>query len=371
MNARDLAPTVDIALRDPADVMRLEVMGCAFPHRLSFMRILLRRLKREKWQFTRTLWQLDDDGFGVAVLTATGPHRSYSLVAFSHYLDPAMRSDRVIATKWDATFTLYDGVPGADDIERLRNNVPKQEAGRVTSREITVSRINRSVRLFDHVAEQLAQGQQPDVKLIDNVGYLVRTTAVYGSGKLGAADFESLHNRPEFAAPFQAEMLTVYLIREFVTDMVEHIALRRSPSTAVKLQTNIRRKFGIGNSTGLGMAPYLINHPLILNQWTTVKETALARVRSLTKVSVDEIRKLETLLARAMLMLNSWRTTDERQTQRITQLSSELQLAIEAFKKFNFDVSYPWEAFYWSISDQRSIECRELMVSPRPTLMSA
>lgn len=363
MNVRELAPASDLVLRDPADVMRLQVMGCAFPHRLSFMRILLRRLKREKWQITRNLWQLDEDGFGVAVLTAKGPQRSYSLVAFSHYLDPAMRSDRVIATQWDATFTLYDGVPSNEDIERLRNNIPKQEAGRVTTRELTVSRVNRSVRLFDHVVERLANGQQPDVWLIEEVGYLMRTTAVYGSGKLGAADFESLHNRPEFTAPFQAEMLTVYLIREFVTDLVEHIAIRKSPSTVVKLEKHIRRKLGIGNSTGLGMAPFLINHPLILNQWVTVKESALARLRSLATVSDEELQQFENLLARAMLMLNTWHTTDPDQTKRIAELSSEFHLAIATFKNFGSVGTYPWDAFYQKINEERSIECRELIVS--------
>ena len=29
------------------------------------------------------------------------------------------RSDRVIATKWDAAFTLFDGTPSKKDIERL------------------------------------------------------------------------------------------------------------------------------------------------------------------------------------------------------------------------------------------------------------
>ena len=33
---------------------------------------------------------------------------------------------------------------------------------------------------------------------------------------------------------------------------------------------------GVGNSTGLGMAPFLINHPQLLNNWINAKETALA-----------------------------------------------------------------------------------------------
>ncbi len=39
---------------------------------------------------------------------------------------------------------------------------------------------------------------------------------------------------------------------------------------------NIQRYLGIGNSTGLGMAPFLINHPQLIDQWITSRETALA-----------------------------------------------------------------------------------------------
>ncbi len=45
-------------------------------------------------------------------------------MAFAHDLPEEMRSDRVIATAWDATFTLFDGNPSAADIERLERNVP-------------------------------------------------------------------------------------------------------------------------------------------------------------------------------------------------------------------------------------------------------
>ena len=96
--------------RSPETVMRLKRMGSFHQTRLSFMRTLLRRLKKEKWIFSRPHWELDENGYGFAVYTVTGPKRSYSLVAFSHHLPDDQRSDRVIATAWDATFTLYDGI---------------------------------------------------------------------------------------------------------------------------------------------------------------------------------------------------------------------------------------------------------------------
>ena len=184
-------------LRSPDEVMRLSRMGAFHQHRLSFMRVLLRRLRGEGWQFDRPVFALDPAGVGRAVYSARGPERTYSLVAFAHDLPDDQRSDRVIATAWDTTFTLFDGVPSAADLDRLAANVPLQEAGRLEETELSLSRANRSVRLFEHVVDRLAAGTQPDPSRIDAVGYLMRTTAVYGSGKFGAADRQRIADRPE------------------------------------------------------------------------------------------------------------------------------------------------------------------------------
>jgi hypothetical protein len=41
----------------------------------------------------------------------------------------------------------------------------------------------------------LAKGIQPDQDLLSSVGYLMRTTAVYGSGKFGCADRAKIADR--------------------------------------------------------------------------------------------------------------------------------------------------------------------------------
>jgi hypothetical protein len=172
-----------VALRDPGVVMRLSRMGSFHPTRLSFLRALLRRLRRDNWQFDRPIWRVDERGEGVAVYRARGSGRSYSLVAFPHDLDPAKRSDRVIAEEWDATFVLCDGEVDQADLARLAVNVPRQEAGRCSARELVLSRANKSVRLFEEVVDRLAAGRQPNPGELDAVGYLMRTTAVYANGK--------------------------------------------------------------------------------------------------------------------------------------------------------------------------------------------
>lgn len=343
--------------------MRLARLGSFHQCRLSFMRTLLRRMKREGWTFDRPVWDIDDRGVGVALYCARGPERTYSLVCFAHDLPADQRSDRVIAHAWDSTFTLFDGVPTSDDIERLSWNVPKQEAGRITNREISLSRANRSVRLFEHVVSRLAAGEQPDAEQIESVGYLMRTTAVYGSGKFGAADREAICDRPEFSGPFQAEMLSVFLTRAYTLDLVEHMARARSPETAVAIDPALRRRFGVGNSTGLGMAPFLLNHPSLIHNWIGARETALARVRALPSAADDETAAFRTMLARARLNAEEWRSEHSIQMQKLVMLKADLAHLEEYVETGALDETTPWDGLYNWAERNLSMEGQEQLVS--------
>ena len=355
--------TQTIAPRDPNTVMTLARMGCFHQSRLSFMRVLLRRLRAERWTFTRPVFEIDGKGVGHAVYTAHGPDHSYSLVAFANDLPPEKRSDRVIATEWDATFTLFDGVPSQADIDRLRANIPLQEAGRVTDTSLSVSRANRSVRLWDHVVEALAAGSQPDGARVADVGYLMRTTAVYGSGKLGAADREKTADRPEFQAPFQIEMLSVFLTRAFVMDLVEHMARMRAPQTAVPLAPALRRRFGIGNSTGLGMAPYLINHPALLNNWIAAREQALARVRSLQTALPGTVDALRDYARRAQINAQQWQSDHPIQQAKLADLRRDMDALCTHLADTDLTGAQPWNALWEWGEANLSLEGQEQLVS--------
>ncbi len=349
--------------RPPEAVMKLARMGSFHQTRLSFMRTLLRRLKKEQWQFKRIVWEISDEGFGRAVYTVTGPVRSYSLVAFSHYLADEMRSDRVIATAWDASFALFDGIPTTADLDRLEQNVPKQEAGRISDSELSLSRANRSVRLWQHVVERLAAGQQPDREQVEAVGYLVRTTAVYGSGKFGAADRLTICDRPELNGPFQAEMLSVWLTRAFSIDLVEHIAKAASGDNAVVLDPDLRRRIGVGNSTGLGMAPFLINHPALLNNWMQAREEAIARVRSLAEASKMAIDVFKQHFEAAKFNVSQWHSEHPIQIEKLKLLKADLKLMATYMNKELLNDKRPWDRFYCWAENNLSLEGQELLVS--------
>ncbi|WP_319545333.1 hypothetical protein [Ruegeria conchae] len=353
----------NIERRDPATVMRLSRLGSLHQCRLSFMRQLTRRMAAEQWVFSRPVFDIDDNGVGHAVYSAQGPDRTYSLVAFAHDLPPEQRSDRVIAEAWDATFTLFDGVPTKDDIQRLSRNVPLQEAGRVSENELSLSRANRSVRLWAHVVDQLAAGQQPDLAQIYKVGYLMRTTAVYGSGKFGAADREKIADRPEVSGPFQAEMLSVYLTRIFVRDLVQHMANAKGGTQTAQLAPDIARWLGIGNSTGLGMAPFIVNHPILFNNWIMVREEAIARVRSLDAATDAEVAMFREIFERSKLSISWWRSEHPIQIEKLAALNADLGAIAAHLDQTDLTENQPWDRLILWSRTALSEEGQELLAS--------
>ncbi|MFW2381696.1 MAG: hypothetical protein ACN4GZ_08065 [Acidimicrobiales bacterium] len=351
-----------VELREPEVVMRLARMGSFFPSRLSFMRALLRDLSASHAHCQRPVFDLDDFGYGRAVYAVEVDDRRYSLVCFSTQLDPSQRTDRVIAEAWDASFVLYDGVPSATEVDRLSSAAPRQEAARYAATDLVLSRANRSVRLFDHVVDCLSAGTQPEADRIGSIGYLMRTTAVYGNGKFGIADRRRIQDRAVVGGAFRAEMLTVWLIRTFTHDLVEHIARRRSPGTAVGLDPRLKRHLGIGNATGLGMAPFLVTHPELVNNWMLARETGLARVRAVSVAQPADIDRFRALVTRAAAHVEQWNVDDERQQRRIVQLTSELAEVSEVAAGSFLIAGEPWGRLM-AIAERWSTECVELIVS--------
>jgi len=352
----------NIKLREPNTVMKLSRLGSFHQSKLSFLRSFIREFKN--WNYKRDLFDLDKKGFGTAVYSFEKKGRSYSLVCFSQYIKPEERSDRVIATKWDTAFVLFDGVPTKKDVDRLRKNVPKQEVGRLSYKELTLSRANKSVRVFDHVVDSLSLGKQPDKKLLEKVGYLYRTTAVYGSGKFGLADRFRIKDRKEIYGPFRLEMMLVYLVRQFTFDQVNHIAKSRNPNKAVMLNENIARNLGIGNSTGLGMAPFIVNHPTLLHNWIYCREKALKQIRSIERVKNEDFNTFKNCIEQSKINIDSWSSDSEFQINKINSLKLDLIKFVEYIENCNsIEIGYLWNHIYLWTEKNLGEECVEYIVS--------
>ena len=226
---------------------------------------------------------------------------------------------------------------------------PKQEAGRYRASELVLLRANRSVRLFDQVVAALAAGRQPDAGEFAKVGYLMRTTAVYGNGKFGIADRDraspAVRSSPARSAPrcwpsgWCACSALIWCRRWPASN-------RRRPR--LRLDRRLRRRLGIGNSTGLGLGPFVVNHPALFHRWILARETALARVRSLDMSSGATRERFVQLLARARAAVSSWITGDGRQAARIADLTRDLDRRLTATLRCrdSLELPRPWDALY-------------------------
>ena len=351
-----------VELRDPKKIMKLSRLGSFHQSKLSFLRSFLREFKN--WDYKRDMFDLDSSGHGVAIYSLKKRNRNYSLICFSNKIDDHERSDRVIATKWDASFTLFDGVPTKKDIDRLKQNVPKQEIGRMTFKELTLSRANKSLRAFNYVVDCLSEGKQPDKSVLSKIGYLYRTTAVYGSGKFGLADRFRIKNRPEIMGPFRLEMMLVYFVRQFTFDQVNHIAKSRSQKNAVELDKKICRSLGIGNSTGLGMAPFIINHPTLLNNWIMAREKALKKIREIRNIKIDDFNYLFECIKKSKKNIYTWETESDYQNIKIQNLKNDLTEVIKYLdKNYSEKKNYFLNDFYLWAEENLSEEGTEYVVS--------
>ncbi len=328
-------------VRENDNYMKLSRMGSRYPSRLSFSRSMLRRLINDNWAIHKSKFDLDKDGYGTVVYEIIINKQTYSLVCFSAFLDDKDRSDRVIASKWDTAYTLHVGKLSDQDLNRLKKTIPLQESGRNSPDELILSRANKSVRLFQYVVDCLSNGNQPDIYEINKVGYLLRTTAVYGSGKFGLSDFTNTKNTTVFNQPFRAEMLSVYLIREFSIELVEHVAKQINPKKAVRLDRKIKQHLGIGNSTGLGMAPFIIKHPKLINKWMKQYTKTLEEI---SQIELDNIifEKYKKLLNKALNYLEEVNTSDEFQVNKNKLTTEDLKKYIYYINDLDLSQKFKW-----------------------------
>jgi hypothetical protein len=193
---------------------------------------------------------------------------------------------------------------------------------------------------------------------------LYRTTAVYGSGKFGLADRFRIKNREEINGPFRLEMMLVYLVRQFTFDQVNHVAHFKNPKKAVKLDEQICKNLGIGNSTGLGMAPFIVNHPTLLNNWILSREIALKKIREIQIVKKEDSELFKDCVKKSLTNITSWNTDSEYQQSKIKLLLKDVEKFINYIENsFDFEIKHPFNEIYYWLEQNTCEECIEYVVS--------
>ncbi|MDO5719229.1 MAG: hypothetical protein Q4P05_00665 [Actinomycetaceae bacterium] len=270
-----------VQLRPPATVMSSADMLTARSTRHSFSRSMLRRAISHNWQVTREIFDIDANGVGTVIYRIDAEGQTFRWVGFSTDIPDEDRTDRVIAKHWDITTCLVEGDVDAQRLENLRSQVPLQEKGRADKGSLIWARANKSMRFFNYVADCLASGNQPDRDYFGNSPYIVRSTAFYSNGRFNLVPFESFPANHPLQVPYRPHMLSAWMLREFSIDLVEHVAKAKNPDAA-ELTEDWRRYLGVGNATGLGLVPYALNHPLIMEAWAKAREFSLASALSRT-----------------------------------------------------------------------------------------
>ena len=91
----------------------------------------------------------------------------------------------------------------------------------------------------------------------------------------------------------------------------------KNPKKAIKLDLKICKNLGIGNSTGLGMAPFIVNHPTLLNNWILCRETALKKIREIKSVEVKDSNLFKDCIKKSVKNITSWNTESEFQQKKL------------------------------------------------------
>ena len=266
-------------LRPASHVMSPERAGATFPTALSFTRSFCRRMMRERWRMSVVRRDLDTEGRGDALYRLTGNGQDFHLLVVSTVYPQHQKVDRSFGINWDISAALCQGEWSKEREERLKPEIPKQYLGRYDRDTLCFTRGNRSERIFDEVVDALANGSQPDPAMLASVGYVFRTTAFAGNGLFGMRPYDGLDPDHPLGEPYHLQMAAAFMLREFVFDLVDHLARARSPK-AVALDSSIKRYLGIGNSAGQGLIPFVASHPHLIHRWCLTLEQALAETMS-------------------------------------------------------------------------------------------
>lgn len=348
-------------------------LGSARQTRHSFARAFVRMAVQQGWKFSRRTWTLDDHGRGHAIYQANLSGHVVEAVVFSKVIDEEVRSDRVIAEDWDVTFALVDGEVSDSDLEHLRGHVTRQEDGRADSRTLIWARANRSQRFFNYVVDCLSEGKQPDSAQVSDAAYIMRSTAFYGNGKWGLRDFDGIGANHPLGLPYRAQMLAAWLLREFSADLAEHCARARAESrsrVASSLDIRWRRFLGLGNATGLGMVPYVIRHPQVLDAWVALRELPLANARCQTwKPESEQWQRVIELLKRAQTYFSQKVSFETAPYPSGPELAVQLNFALQWAAEYQEDstmrgqkTSVPGDALH-TLAQTVSVELRQIIDS--------
>ena len=73
------------------------------------------------------------------------------------------------------------------------------------------------------------------------------------------------------------------------------------------------------------MAPFIVNHPTLLNNWILSRETALKKIREIKNVKDEDSELFIDCVKKSLTNITSWNTDSEYQQNKIKSLLKDVE----------------------------------------------
>jgi adenosyl cobinamide kinase/adenosyl cobinamide phosphate guanylyltransferase len=95
------------------------------------------------------------------------------------------------------------------------------------------------------------------------------------------------------------------------------------------------------------MAPFIVNHPTLLNNWIMCREIALQKIRQIKKVDEKDFSLFLECVTKSLTNITSWNTESLYQQNKIKSLLKNVQKFLNFIKNhFDFKTDYPFNEIY-------------------------
>ena len=112
------------------------------------------------------------------------------------------------------------------------------------------------------------------------------------------------------------------------------------------------------------MAPFIVNHPTLLNNWMLSREVALKKIREIKVVKTKDISLFKECVKNSLKNITSWNTESEYQLKKIKFLLQDVRKFIHFLEnEFDFKKDYPFNEIYLWLEKETCEECIEYIVS--------
>jgi hypothetical protein len=112
------------------------------------------------------------------------------------------------------------------------------------------------------------------------------------------------------------------------------------------------------------MAPFIVNHPTLLNNWILSRETALKKIREIQIVKDQDSELFKDCLKKSLKNITSWNTDSEYQQNKIRLLLRDVKKFINHVENdFDFQSEFPFNQLYLWLEQNSCEECIEYVVS--------